>query len=83
MKYTNGPWQCFRNQFWIDLSDDGKPITVDTEENARLIAAAPDLLSCLEEMELLLEELKIVDGIDLQSSRLKVRSAIRKAKGEL
>lgn len=52
-KHTAGPWKVvpFVNHFDIQFEDDGECIAehVYTEADARLIAAAPDLLEALRE----------------------------------
>lgn len=94
-KHTPGPWKAEDNMSnehkgkgWIVRGVDGKPLTgwgsiTTTEANARLIAAAPDLLAVCE------AELEVYDGMD--RSRLRVetlariaalRAAIAKARGE-
>jgi hypothetical protein len=50
-KHTPGPWvpvelKIGRKSFWIAISAEGK--LRETEGNARLIAAAPDLLEALQ-----------------------------------
>lgn len=69
-----------RNKFWIDLSDAGKPIEVDTDENARFIAASPD-------MALALQAVRVELGDDENYERFKfllrtVDAALKKA-GEI
>ena len=58
MSYTPGPWVCFKNgEGKLLISDsevDAFPIAevygVQDEQNARLIAAAPDLLEALKRL---------------------------------
>ena len=94
-KYTPGPWKCGQylgHSFWVvhtDVGDRGRGMDIVegvaglTPEqrlaNARLIAAAPELLDALKE---------IVDAADgdgwnqLDASFKKARAAILKAKGK-
>lgn len=92
--YTKGPWTLVEGKHgnWEIMSADGKafmgetsyyPWQSDNIEDARLIAAAPELLEALE----LAEELYKVgimnaeDGL-LEAVVAKRRAAIKKAKGE-
>lgn len=57
MKHTPGPWQQGEGTtLWVVLANDRTPIchlllgTEAAEANARLIAAAPDMLEALEVM---------------------------------
>ncbi len=89
IQYTAGPWiVCSGNArqiFNIECKDDGNdflPIATlrgsDREANAKLIAAAPDLLEAL---ELLTDSQK---GLNLQQwkeATEKAKQAIAKAKG--
>ena len=94
-KHTPGPWKCGQylgHSFWVvhtDVGDRGRGMDIVegvaglTPEqrlaNARLIAAAPELLDALKE---------IVDAADgdgwnqLDASFKKARAAILKAKGK-
>ena len=56
-QYTPGPWRAINiTGVWIVGRDDGHLLTkipagsIDAEANARLIAAAPDLLDALERL---------------------------------
>lgn len=94
-KHTPGPWSCstssdtdrhrFEAQVWdangraLAFFDYGRTIGEEADANARLIAAAPDLLESLQEA---LERLyfycvPISDEVDK-----KIRDAIAKATGE-
>jgi hypothetical protein len=63
---------------YVDYPTPGHPVAIELQANARLIAAAPDLLDAL---ELLLreEEAGTVCEIDRQTAR----AAVAKAKGEI
>lgn len=52
----------------------------ECERIARLIAAAPEMLEALEHIMLMFEDLEH-EGIKLQSTRMRVKSAIAKATG--
>jgi hypothetical protein len=88
-KHTPGPWYAAANQFgYVTATDtDGNPITVcttRTEADARLIAAAPDMVRAL---ELLLREhdaLQMATGYkgDRWAAATYARSILKKAKGE-
>jgi len=94
MKHTQGPWAVsnyYAGKASISGKDWGGFATVVTRldgdendsveglANARLIAAAPDLLAALEDMlNLTLDE----DDIAVSSRIAKARAAIAKAKGE-
>lgn len=92
-KYTLGPWKygvelSSRTGEWLISFDAGnrgrgidiaetRPGSGQEEANARLIAAAPELLEALEEAVCALE----VCGKDYRATEI-ARSAIAKAKGE-
>lgn len=88
MKHTPGPWLVVvyehrakklikgnKNCIYAIASVDGSPIQVPSknEDNARLIAAAPEMLEALETVEKLTTDVMILAG---------VRSIIAKARGE-
>lgn len=85
-KHTPGPWLKIQdhNGTWGIYPDapSGKfLVTTDTEANACLIAAAPELLEALEAMIRYGEDgpAKGETGYDIE---LKAKAAIRKARGE-
>lgn len=91
MKHTKGPWRVELNtciEVWnqnthiCDLSGDHESHTeVNDLANARLIAAAPDMLEALEvALETLLEQPDLVGDADMSVRTIK--SAIAKARGE-
>jgi hypothetical protein len=88
--HTPGPWHTVTAMDIIGLRDilapgDSNGIFVASnanESNARLISAAPDLLSAL---EFLLADYIAINGEKLTSSSVpadKARETLRKAKGE-
>jgi hypothetical protein len=85
MKATShAPWKAeFGRGGWIVLSARGESIAyvrqhiIHDEANARLIAAAPELLAAL---EMALESLDAVDVPQEWDCRSKVRAAIAKAR---
>ena len=82
-KHTPGPWE-YRGHAWVQTADDKKiPIAnfnfyAATEANARLIAAAPELLEASKEMLQLIDTICRVEGATVR----KARAAIAKATGE-
>ena len=82
-QHTPGPWHVFRDQIndevgltvarWVQYVDEYKE---HAEANARLIAAAPDMLAALVRVEASLTELG-AKGEPLKS----IRAAIAKATG--
>jgi hypothetical protein len=94
-KHTPGPWISEpRNELAVNLGNETFYVTakelphtlamVNDEANARLIAAAPDLLEAL---EVALEYMEQVVRLDPTKSAAKnqikwIETAIRKAKGE-
>jgi hypothetical protein len=82
--HTLGPWQLHEDfgGWLVDIGDfynshgGGDLIEVESEGNARLIAAAPDLLAALEYSLPWLELRSNENTVAL------VRAAIKKAKGE-
>src|SRR3990167_7407928 len=92
-KHTPGPWKlvaCERGQKWAILSEqeccpdhDRLIAFVGEDDNARLIAAAPDLLAALEELDAWLSATTRSPQIDAAlQERTKARAAIAQAKGE-
>lgn len=88
-KHTPGPWHVETDNEGrnVDIQD-AKGRGVLTKANARLIAAAPDLLAALERAEVMLRksaERGIYDGegvnLELESAD-EARAAIARAKGE-
>lgn len=100
MNHTPGPWiagpvfakQEGRAIFFTDETLPGKwqkrlddKSGVFSDANARLIAAAPDLLQCLEDAEFLMRKAAQIAGPMQDSFRRSAedaRAAIAKAKGE-
>lgn len=105
VKHTPGPWRfslsipdrSFESQVWdaegraLLFFADGRSVGTEADANARLIAAAPDLLAALQEAEAMLlvamrrdlefdrdTQTTIIDG---HSGMVKIRAAIAKAKG--
>jgi hypothetical protein len=89
MNHTPGPWKVFNNREIGPISNDGDqshgmmlPVAYieqydypnDYEANARLIAAAPDLLKALQEITAWYEEEIGLPAVD-------AHAAIAKAKG--
>ena len=99
-KHTEGPWHALGQKVWQQSANcliaecykDGSVIGIprtQVEANARLIAAAPDLLAALKELsEVTRKELE--DLIDIEATRAtaelkaaskQARAAIKKAEG--
>ena len=89
-KHTPGPWVIDKDSHHINIRPEGQGYLLATiatfwaeteenthEANARLIAAAPDLLAALEQAN---EMLKYIGGC--QDTVDKASKAISKAKGE-
>jgi hypothetical protein len=87
-KYTPGPWQQWKGQVFIqnpsrmicDVSGDSIAWPLIPEEvipNARLIAAAPELLEALERVCASWE----AKGVGMTDALAMARAAIAKAKG--
>ena len=98
MKHTKGPWKACEHGGYGDydgnciviLGDDLRVAIVlgsdneETNANARLIAAAPDLLEALENLHANIAEYARINnlgGFDNQDMQ-QARAAIAKAKGE-
>lgn len=76
-KHTPGPWHAMGwNVYDKDdmIADAGFVSEVKSDANARLIAAAPDMLEALESIE----DMRSMQGAD----RYRVKAAIAKAKGQ-
>jgi hypothetical protein len=83
IKHTLGPWKAPASQFgYVTAIDNyGNPITVcttRTQADARLIAAAPELLDALQEVA---DDEIAMQGFHEQF-RAKIRKVIAKAKGK-
>jgi hypothetical protein len=89
-QHTPGPWeidQAIRHGFTVYsqqagfivgyMDEEGRYGAVESEANARLIAAAPDLLEALEELLVQRE-----GHYSTQTAWDKARAAIAKARGE-
>jgi len=94
-KHTSGPWSNPTGSVTVreaatprslkvcDMSSDGGRPVAEQEANARLIAAAPDLLAALEESLREVEAFTKRTGIPQFVGWIdKARAAIAKAKGE-
>lgn len=96
-KHTPGPWvvKSARSGFYVEsqfdvivdsLDESGRYGAIDDEANARLIAAAPELLEALEKLYALVEgeSPSLLDEDSGGDSRLDIEicAAIAKAKGE-
>lgn len=87
-KHTQGPWEFVDNSL-VGPKIDNKPVwlrpvilrseTGIAEADARLIAAAPDLLEALELLLRLHELISPIEGDEVR----KTRAAIAKARGEV
>ena len=90
-KHTNGPWhvgQSYGSIIYIEPSvacvTGHKYSQAEIDANARLIAAAPDLLEALENLHANIAEYARINnlgGFDNQDMQ-QARAAIAKAKGE-
>ena len=77
--HTPGPWKAYGT--WVNAGDDGNgPLVADCErdDDAELIAAAPDLLAALETAW---HCSGIIDHCD-QACRDQIAGAIAKARGQ-
>lgn len=87
-KHTPGPWRvdpsmslCIDSPSGnVGLMNLARP-KAESEANARIVAAAPDLLEAL--IELATEERRDDDDPVLEAARAKARAAIAKAEGRL
>ena len=88
-KHTPGPWvvKSARSGFYVEsqfdvivesLDEFGRYGAIDDEANARLIAAAPELLEALEGCIVVIDNGR-VPSLNFQAA---ARAAIAKAKGE-
>lgn len=85
-KGTSGPWHTYRGEYgelFVDAPSGPNETTIcevldyekdDMEANARLIAAAPELLEALQSM------VEIMDGLTEAYPALKNEVALKKAK---
>lgn len=91
-KHTPGPWKATLRTVTAPETEDRLPLDVrlyggnadDNRANARLIAAAPDLLEALQECKQLLDMVLCVQGglpPDANGPAAKALAAIRKATG--
>jgi hypothetical protein len=89
-KHTSGPWVITHsplNGYRVsDKTGWGVAVVLkDTndEANARLIAAAPEMLEALEMADELIDQLVIDNTDNYAEERAKIRAAIATAKGEI
>lgn len=84
-QHTPGPWHCEygTDEYYAVYSDGDCPLRNDTEANAHLIAAAPDLIQALEALnQFWIEEDVNPDDYPRYWPLLEAaREAINKAKG--
>jgi hypothetical protein len=87
--FTPGPWQlsCIdgvEDSLMVGGGDDGSDIVADIRDiddaNARLIAAAPDLLAQCKLFEKVLNELVVMGEADIED-RDKLREVLAKVEG--
>ena len=78
-KFTPGPWKCVGTLVYFSNNAGGIDLRAcpDSEANARLIAAAPDLLEALE--AIIASECR---QPDVGCAWTKARAAIARARGE-
>lgn len=94
-KYTPGPWTAgeFQSNGMVNQTPINPVIGVaygdknESTANARLIAAAPDLLAALEEtlqalIDMLLDRDYTEESVSQDPAVIKARAAIAKARGE-
>jgi len=86
-KHTPGPWKADYNkpydQWWVSQFDGNPVATTKQETNARLIAAAPDLLAALKNLLDASERIVIARGkaANHDDARRAASAAIAKAEG--
>lgn len=84
-EFTPGPWSCDKNQSfdsYIRAGKKGLAKVMDTNlANAQLIAAAPELLSCLEAINATINagHLKFSDLIKREGREMSIRDSILQA----
>ena len=96
MSHTPAPWQVTKHDdcdasiitaghesiAFVYIDDNEKPATENNRADARLIAAAPDLLSALSGMlEIFVESDQLANFEDMETVKA-ARAAIKKATGE-
>lgn len=89
-KFTHGPWvACERGDYADDgiviLGDDRRLAVVNTEDDALLISAAPDMFEALEGIEHFSDALNYRDdtlSVELRKWINAGRAALAKARGE-
>lgn len=87
-KHTPGPWQHGKLSDDI-ITDSGEPIASPPDDydedvwpaNARLIAAAPDLLNVLRQMVVLYDGVRDMIGASVKAKLERADAAIAKAEG--
>lgn len=93
-EHTPGPWthelqsgseyiyEVMAAGYYVATAHDGAMGKSNAEANARLIAAAPDLLEALQEAAVLIEGVLMIHGTpEADSTGHKVRAAIAKTTG--
>ena len=85
--WTPGPWEACRREDYMDdgiviLGDDRRIAVVNTGSDARLIAAAPELLEALEAMLTASQPQHSLKHVFIGEAQELALSSIKKAKGE-
>ena len=94
-KHTSAPWGIGQNAMghWMITAEESEhhrgyvavlaTTNTQSETNARLIAAAPQMLEVLEMADELIDQLIIDNTDNYVEERAKIRAAIKAAKGEV
>ena len=85
--HTPGPWELVQERDYLNLQEKDTNLVIaqfigSSDEDARLIAAAPEMLEMCKLLEECMETIDGKDGYDASYELAKVRAVLAKVEGE-
>lgn len=85
--FTTGPWELVQERDYLNLQEKDTNLVIaqfigSSDEDARLIAAAPEMLEMCKLLEECMETIDGKDGYDASYELAKVRAVLAKVEGE-
>jgi len=85
--HTPGPWELVQERDYLNLQEKDTNLVIAqfmgaSDEDARLIASAPDMLEMCKLFEESMNWMHGMDGYDTSYELLKVRAVLAKVEGE-
>ena len=85
--HTQGPWELVQERDYLNLQEKDTNLVIaqfigSSDEDARLIAAAPEMLEMCKLLEECMETIDGKDGYDASYELAKVRAVLAKVEGE-